>query len=260
MALLTSPLQPNALNYILSPFYFIYKLWIGVVFWLSLFLLYLPFVWIYKNRERHWRAFALKRWWGTWIRKFIFCPIQVTQQTELPEGGFLIVANHSSYLDTVFMYEVIQRPLLFVGKGELLQWPLFSLFFRKQDIPIRRGQTKGALVAMERVAKSLRNGMPVAIYPEGTIPDNAPTLLPFKNGAFKVAIENQVPVVPVTFKKNYKILLDPGKIFQYSAPSVVEVVIHAPVYPTSENARDVLTLRHHVREIIERELNSNGNR
>ncbi|MFM9422523.1 MAG: hypothetical protein RIR06_984 [Bacteroidota bacterium] len=248
------------MNLLFRPLYFLYKLWIGLVFWFSLILLYIPFVWIYKNRERHWRAFPLKRWWGTCIRKFIFCPIQINQKAKLPEGAFLIVANHSSYLDTVFMYEVIQRPFLFVGKGELLQWPLFNLFFRKQDIPIRRGQTKAALVAMDRVAKSLRNGMPVAMYPEGTIPDHAPSLLPFKNGAFKVAVENQVPVVPITFKSNYKILLDPGKLFQFSSPQVVEVVIHEPIYPNTEKARDVLTLRNHVREIIELELNANGSR
>jgi 1-acyl-sn-glycerol-3-phosphate acyltransferase len=248
------------LKFILGPLFFVYKLWIGLVFWLSLFLLYLPFVWIYKKRERYGMAFRLKIWWGRWIRRLLFCPIKITQEAELPEGGFIVVANHGSYLDTVFMYEVLDRPFLFVGKGELLSWPLFNLFFRKQDIPIRRGQTKGALIAMERVAKKLRSGMPVAIYPEGTIPDDAPNMLPFKNGAFKVAFENNVPVVPITFKTNYKILLDPAKIFQYSSPTTVKAVIHKPIYSNSEKIPDVLTLRNTVRSVIDNELNSNGSR
>ncbi len=243
------------MHYILAPIYFIYKLWIGLVFWITLVFLYIPFVWVYKKRERHLKAFALKRFWGKLIRKFIFCPIEVTFEAPLPEGSFIIASNHSSYLDTVFMYEAIGRNFLFVGKGELLSWPLFSLFFRKQDIPIRRGQTKAALVAMDRVAKSLRNDMSVAIYPEGTIPDDAPKLLPFKNGAFKVAIEQQKPIVPVTWHSNYKVLLDPAKFFQYSLPHKIKVTVHAPIATEGLTAADLLPLRSQAFETIQRELN-----
>lgn len=97
--------------------------------------------------------------------------------------------------------------------------------------------------------------MSVAIYPEGTIPDDAPKLLPFKNGAFKVAIEQQKPIVPVTWHSNYKVLLDPAKFFQYSLPHKIKVTVHAPIATEGLTAADLLPLRSHAFETIQRELN-----
>ena len=241
---------------LLAPFYFIYKLWIGFVFWFSLILLYLPFVWVYAHPSRHNKAFGLKRFWGKLIRVLILCPIEIEYEEELPKEACIIVSNHGSYLDTVFMYEAVKSNFLFVGKGELLNWPLFSLFFRKQDIPIRRGQTKAAVEAMNKVGKSLNNGLSVALYPEGTIPDNAPALLPFKNGAFKVAVEHQVPIVPITWKTNYLVLHDPAKLFSYSLPRKIKVIVHKAVSTKGLTDADLLTLRTQIFTTIDQTLNT----
>ena len=242
---------------LLAPLFFVYKLWIGFVFWFSLIILYVPFVWVYANPKRHIKAFALKRFWGKLIRVLIFCPIEIHYEEPMPDEACIVVSNHGSYLDTVFMYEVVRANFLFVGKGELLNWPLFSLFFRKQDIPIRRGQTKAALEAMNKVAISLKNGLSVALYPEGTIPDNAPALLPFKNGAFKVAVEQQVPVVPITWKTNYRILHDPAKLFSFSLPTKIRVTVHKAVPTKGLTDADLLTLRSQIFETIDQALKQN---
>lgn len=242
---------------ILAPLSLLYKLWIGVVFWISLILLYLPFVWIYSHPKRHDKAFALKQFWGTLIRVLIFCPMEVHYEEDLPNDSCIFVSNHASYLDTVFTYEIIRTKLLFVGKGELLNWPLFSLFFRKQDIPIRRGQTKSAVEAMNTVAERLKSGYSVFIYPEGTIPDQAPAMIPFKNGAFKAAMEQQVPIVPITWKTNYRILHDPAKLFSFSLPRKIVVTIHKAVPTKGLTSSDLLTLRSSIFNTIDKELNQN---
>jgi 1-acyl-sn-glycerol-3-phosphate acyltransferase len=89
------------------------------------------------------------------------------------------------------------------------------------------------------------------MYPEGTIPAHAPRMKAFKNGAFRMAVDQKVPIVPVTWVQNYKIMLDPGKLFSYSLPSTVEVIVHPPVRPEEQSDDEVVHLRKRVFEIIE---------
>ncbi len=206
---------------IFSPIYFLYKLWIGVVFWLTLLLLY-PFFLILLSRKEWYRAaFQLKRFWSRTFQLFLLCPVHRTLSAQLPKPPYIIVSNHSSYLDTVFMYSVIPDYFLFIGKGELLKWPLFGLFFRKQDIPVHRENNRKAYNALQLAYDAIDRGECIAMYPEGTIPVSTPRMKPFKNGAFRMAMDKQVPIVPVTWIQNERILKEPSRLFEYSMPSQV---------------------------------------
>lgn len=239
------------LNTLFAPLYFVYKLWIGVVFWCSLLFLY-PFFWILLQRKQWFSAaFHLKRGWSKLFQFLLFCPVHAVYSEKLPKPPYIIVSNHSSYLDTVFMYSVFTDYFLFIGKGELLKWPLFSLFFRKQDIPVHREKGREAYKSLQKAYDAIDQGACVAIYPEGTIPDHAPRMRPFKNGAFKMAIDKQVPIVPVTWIQNHRIMKDPAKIWEYSLPAQVLVHVHAPILPSGAGDQDVVTLRRQVFEAID---------
>ena len=131
----------------------------------------------------------LQKVWSWILSALLFCPINKTFRGKLPKGPYIVVSNHSSYLDTVFMYGVIPDYFLFIGKGELLKWPLFGLFFRKQDIPVHRDQSRLAYNALQKAYEAIDRGECIAMYPEGTIPLHAPKMKAFKNGAFKMAID-----------------------------------------------------------------------
>jgi 1-acyl-sn-glycerol-3-phosphate acyltransferase len=242
---------------ILAPVYFIYKLWIGFVFWCSLLLLYIPFRILLSKKAWYEKAFDLKRFWSGLLQKFIFCPVQIIGNAEFPKGAFLIASNHSSHLDTVFLYRVVPRYFAFVGKGELLKWPLFRLFFRTSDIPVDRGNSIKAYQSLQKAADILDEGKCVAIYPEGTIPLTSPKMKSFKNGAFRLAIEKNVPIVPITWLTNYRIMNNPEKIFSPSLPHVVRVVVHPPVYPRGSNEQDLIALRQEVFKVINAALPDN---
>jgi 1-acyl-sn-glycerol-3-phosphate acyltransferase len=94
----------------------------------------------------------------------------------------------------------------------------------------------------------------VAIFPEATIPPNAPVLGPFKNGTFRLAVESGVPIVPVTWKDNYKRLGDPGVWCSNGSPGVARVVIHPPVQPGNNEKGDFIDLRQKVFRSIDSEL------
>jgi 1-acyl-sn-glycerol-3-phosphate acyltransferase len=232
----------------------VYKLWIGLVFWGTLLLLY-PFFWVLLQR-RAWfgAAFQLKRIWSYLLSFLMLCPVEKTFRGQFPKGPYIVVSNHSSYLDTVFMYRVVPDYFLFIGKGELLKWPLFSLFFRKQDIPVQRDSSRNAYQALQKAYEAIDRGEVVALYPEGTIPEHSPRMRPFKNGAFKMAIDKQVPIVPITWVNVYKVMKDPAEFTEYSLPQTVSVVIHEPIQTKGLSEEDLVNLRSRVFEAIDSAL------
>jgi len=241
---------------LLAPFYLIYKLWIGFVFWFTLLLLYPFFYYLLQKEERFPSAFKLKRFWSRLIRTLIFCPIQKQFIADLPKPPYIIVSNHSSHLDTVFMYSIFNDYFLFIGKGELLKWPMFRLFFRKMDIPVHRENSKLAYNALQKAYNAIDKGENVALYPEGTIPASAPRMKAFKNGAFKMAVDKNIPIVPITWQSCFKVINNPEKLFSPSRPATVKVVIHPAVYPKGKTDTDMKEMRDEVFSLINSALPS----
>jgi 1-acyl-sn-glycerol-3-phosphate acyltransferase len=113
------------------------------------------------------------------------------------EGGpFVVVANHQSLLDIVLLSRM-PREMKWVGKEELFKIPWIGWMLRLTgDIAVRRGDSESGGEAVAKARAYLRRGMNVMIFPEGTRSRDA-RLLPFKKGAFRLAIETGVPVLPV---------------------------------------------------------------
>ncbi len=224
------------------------------MFWITLLLMY-PLFWILLQKKKWFpAAFKIKRIWSHGFQLLLFCPVKATFKGTLPKPPYIIASNHCSYLDTVFMYSVFNDYFLFIGKGELLKWPLFKLFFKKMDIPVHRTNNKLAYNALQQAYEAIDRGECVAIYPEGTIPLTAPRMKPFKNGAFKMAVDKQVPIVPVTWTTNHRIMGEPAQLFTYSLPCSVRVIVHEAIYPSGKTDGDIITLRHQVFESIDKGL------
>jgi 1-acyl-sn-glycerol-3-phosphate acyltransferase len=113
------------------------------------------------------------------------------------EGGpFVVVANHQSLLDIVLLSRM-PREMKWVGKEELFKIPWIGWMLRLTgDIAVRRGDSESGGEAVAKARAYLERGMNVMIFPEGTRSRDA-RLLPFKKGAFRLAIETGVPVLPV---------------------------------------------------------------
>jgi 1-acyl-sn-glycerol-3-phosphate acyltransferase len=113
------------------------------------------------------------------------------------EGGpFVVVANHQSLLDIVLLSRVPQE-MKWVGKEELFKIPWIGLMLRLTgDIAVRRGDPESGGEAVAKAKAYLQRGMSVMIFPEGTRSRDA-RLLPFKKGAFRLAIDAGVAVLPV---------------------------------------------------------------
>jgi 1-acyl-sn-glycerol-3-phosphate acyltransferase len=116
---------------------------------------------------------------------------------QVPEGGpFVVVANHQSMLD-ILLISRVPREMKWMAKESLFRIPWFGwLFVLAGDIPIRRGDSGSASEALRKAREYLARGMSVMIFPEGTR-SRTGELGSFKSGAFRLAIEAQVPILPI---------------------------------------------------------------
>ena len=118
-------------------------------------------------------------------------------QGEQPRSGaYVCTSNHQSFLD-IFAMSRQRREMKWIAKEEVFKIPLFGLYFRLSgDIPVNRGDRESGGAALTKARWYLDRGMPVMIFPEGTRSRDG-KMGPFKPGAFRLAIEAQVPIVPV---------------------------------------------------------------
>ncbi len=237
---------------ILSVFRLVYKLYFAVCYILSAIVLY-PWFYYYLVRNDHQeRAFALMRKWAKFLIRIIGIRIKIDYEAELPAKPYVICANHTSYLDIIVMYEIIPDFFLFLGKSDLQKWPFIRVFFRAMNIPVHRNKGFKAGKALEPAAAGLKAGKCIAIFPEGQIHEEVPKLHRFKNGAFKLAIDQQVPIVPITYLTNYRRFSYHTDLFGYSSPGYSKIIIHKPISPNAEE--DLVHLRERTFTVIDNAL------
>jgi len=233
------------------PLRWLYKGWFVFVFFSSLVLLYIPFRILLYTPQRYYKAFWLKRIWARYLAYMSGVPPHIVRSAPFPEPPYVICCNHSSYIDIIQMYNVVPRYFLFIGKYELLKWPLFNMFFKGMNIAVNRNDRSGAAKAFRKAAQAIDRGTSIAIFPEGTIPAYTPRMKPFKDGAFKLAIEKQVPIVPITFVDHWRLFGEPMELFARARPGIARVVIHDSIPTAGLSEADQAALRKRVYEVIE---------
>ncbi|GAB4206315.1 MAG: hypothetical protein Fur0023_16070 [Bacteroidia bacterium] len=166
----------------------------------------------------------------------------------------VVVANHTSYLDILFSVFYIKKPAVFMGKAELLKIPLFNIFFKYFDIPVRRENPKDAVRAFEKAAEWIDKGFCVIIYPEGTISPQG-KLKSFKNGAFRLAVQKKVPIVPAVNLNNWHLLENGGFFKSNGFPGIAHIVVGKPVDTSFYSEQNLVDLQSEIRNFIETQLN-----
>jgi len=181
---------------------------------------------------------------GIWHEK-------LSKTDKLMDESYIICVNHTSYLDIIFLFTILNKHrFLYIGKKELATWPIMGIFFRKLDISIDRKNTREALKSLEEAKERLKQKWSIVIFPEGTIPKDAPKLGRFKNGAFKMAIETQKPILPITILDNWKLLRTLPVLSAPARPGRSRVIIHDPIPTTGMTQKDLVSLRDKTYEII----------
>ena len=182
----------------------------------------------------------------------------MTYESPLPKNQqFVFCSNHISYIDIVCCGSFLPGFNFFMGKAELAEIPLFGIWFRTLDIAVKRESIRGSYRAYEEAGEQMDSlGANLIIYPEGRIPHDAPKLkFPFKAGAFRLAIEKQVPIVPITLPDNLaRFDLDNFK----GSPGKMRMFVHAPIETKGLSIEDIPALQQKVYDVISSQLKSVG--
>jgi 1-acyl-sn-glycerol-3-phosphate acyltransferase len=232
----------------------LYSFW--CYFWfLGLFLLLFPFFFIFLQKEVWYpKAHYLNRLWGQLFFPICFIPTDFEYRSTIDwKATYVFCANHGSYLDIAVMGMLIPNFYAFIGKEAITKVPLFGYMFRKLHIAVNRESKVSSYQTILRSTEMLEKGRSIMIFPEGGIRSkNLPFMIPFKDGAFKMAIEKQVPIVPITFPYNWLILPDNSKLL--FTRHVLKAVVHEPIPTIGLTMNDMETLKQQTYDVIDTEL------
>jgi 1-acyl-sn-glycerol-3-phosphate acyltransferase len=169
-----------------------------------------------------------------------------------PKQSYVFVANHRSFLDTAALFYHLRRRIGIIAKKELLKVPIMGYGMGYVNImAIDRSNRRSAVETMRAATDRLRRGVSFGVFAEGTRARPG-QLLPFKKGAFYMAVEAGVPVVPVAIKRTDELM---GKGTGAARPGTMEMVVLQPV-PTEglSTDDDIKRLAERVNALVAEEL------
>ncbi|MDB5255629.1 MAG: plsC [Chitinophagaceae bacterium] len=231
----------------------IFRFWVYTCF-LVFFLLLFPFFVLFIQRES-WKKYGhmMNKVWAHVV--FWTCGLKTDVRYKFkpnPKESYVYCVNHSSYLDIPSLCYSLPGYFVLIGKSSLAKIPLFGYMFTNLYISVDRKSPKSRYDAMKKSMETIDKGLSLTVFPEGTIPRNAPQMGPFKDGAFRTAIEKQVPVVPVAIINNWKILPDDGQFIPRLYPMIT--VVCEPIITKGMTMDDLKLLQQKTYDALRNEI------
>lgn len=218
---------------------------VGVLLSLVLWVVARPF-------DPHARLYTrfIMAWSHQYLRVWPGWRVRVHHRERLPKAPMVLVANHQSAADALAVMG-LGVPYKFVAKASLFPLPIVGWVMKlARFIPIERGKVQSTAKMVSDCRVWLQRGQAVMVFPEGTY-SGGKRLLPFKRGAFLLAFEEKVPLVPVVLKGTPELIFEDGPWFAPRARVDVEVLepIRPQDFPASDEA-----LSQQVRALFEQAL------
>lgn len=225
----------------------------GFIVFVTLFMIAFPFLMvpiIFPSRFK-WIGFV-NRWWARGLFFFIGVPVKVEYRKKLNiRQTYIFCPNHFSYLDIPTLGLNVCNAI-FVGKNDMEGIPLFGYMYKKLHITVDRSKLKSRYTTLKRSMEAIDHGKSLVIFPEGGImTEREPVLSRFKDGAFRIAIEKQIPIVPVSIPYNWILLPTDQFILHWHS---LKVTFHEPIDTQGMTIDDLDTLKDKVYQVIEEDL------
>lgn len=235
-------------------FWVVWRIWFYILLGLPILIMF-PFLFISILKEKWYPYFfIMARFWAKTILFGMGFYYKVEREQELIENkSYMFVSNHTSMTDIMLMLAVVRNPFVFVGKMELQKIPLFGFFYKRTCILVDRKSSKSRMAVFNRAQKRLNQGLSICIFPEGGVPNDKSVLLDeFKDGAFRLATEHKIPIVPITFADNKERF---SYTFLSGSPGLMRVKIHTPIEMENEDSAHIRkSIKEKTRSIILNQL------
>jgi len=188
------------MKYFKIPFLLIWRLWFYLLMIITIVVMS-PLLLVFTFKESHYHLF-----WkiARIISKILIygmgfrLKLQFDEELE-PNKSYMFCPNHTSLMDPFILIAISKNPIVFVGKHELVKIPVFGFFYKRVVIVVDRNSPESRKRVFNVAKERLQNGVSMAIFPEGLVPEEDVILAPFKKGAFSLAIEFDIPIVPQVY-------------------------------------------------------------
>jgi 1-acyl-sn-glycerol-3-phosphate acyltransferase len=228
---------------VINPFHLIYTVW--AAFWfLSVFILFYPFIYLFCQKTE-WKKYASKtvKIWSYIFFPAIFLRVKVKYHFKPdPKAVYVFCANHFSYFDIPILVYLIDNSFSFLGKNAMAKIPMFGYMYKKLHILVDRSDKGSRVASLAKAIRALQAGRSIAIFPEGGIVSKEFPYMgkPLKDGALQMAIQQQIPIIPISLMNNFHILNSNLFILR---PGVVRVEFHKPIETKGKTSEDLPSLR-----------------
>ncbi len=201
---------------------FVYTMFIFLWFYLLCFFIPDPFKTGYHRRVSQ-----------MWMYLFLFltgCSYRVKGE-EVFKGmpNAVIVCNHNSLIDIPISTPFLPRANKTIAKKSFIYVPLFGWIYQFATVVVDRKDHNSRKESFDKMVNVLDNGLDMLIYPEGTRNKTTEPLKSFYDGAFKLSVETQKPIIPVVILNTKKIL--PARPILYFTPGKIVMHILPAIYP-----------------------------
>ena len=199
-----------------------------------------------------WFAFLPTRFWGWFTIRFLFLPVKVEGREHLQPGqSYIFAANHQGAFDIFLLSGFLGREFKWMMKASLRKVPFVGMACEKAGyIFVDKSSRKAVAKTMDDARQRLVGGTSLAVFPEGARTFSGHMGI-FRRGAFQLADELQLPVVPITIDGCFDVM-PRTKDFHFAQWHPLRLVIHPPIIPTSQGADNIKrTLEESYRTIMD---------
>ena len=230
------------MKFLKYPLTLLYRIWFYILVLVPIIILF-PFILATILSEKTYPLFfKIARIWSKIILFGMGFNYSIEGDDVFEDGkSYMLVANHTSMTDIMLMLIAVKNhPFVFVGKKELAKIPIFGFIYKRVCILVDRSSSKSRYQVFERAQKRIHQGLSICIFPEGGVPEEHIVLDGFKDGAFRIAIEHQLAIVPMVF-------FDNKKRFSYTYFSGSPGKMRAKIYPVIETKGKTLEDRNAIK-------------
>ena len=187
--------------------------------------------------------FFLRLW--SWVfSKLNFIPYEIKGRENIDrKKSYIYVSNHTSFLDLPGLVLALPGQFRPLAKKELLKLPIFGWIANSAAVIVDRSSHDSRVKSLERLTNVLSKGISILIFPEGTQNRSQNLLQPFKDGAFRIALETRQPILPIMIEGAGK-LMPPGKFQVF--PGKIKITIGEEISTDSYTAKDIAQLKNDV--------------
>lgn len=223
----------------------IYTFWVLIVFTVFMIILLpgilIPFL---LGRKFTWIGYSFL-WIWSWIFSMLtFIRYELRGRENIQSGtSYIYVSNHTSFLDIPGVRLLIPGEFRPIAKKELLKIPIFGFIVRAATVVVDRSNAQSRKQSMDALHGILKGGISILVFAEGTQNRTKEIFQPFKDGAFRIAVDSQLPIVPIVVVGAGS-LMPPGTLT--IKPGKIKVVAGEPIRVAGMTTDNVQTLKQQV--------------